>query len=468
MRNVLFVYLPFASPVSPPYSLTYLHQFVSQNMSCEDVSLSVLDLNAKLHRETFPEHYKHIREALHSNDLSLYETHISQTKKDIDSFTIQENNKLHKSSQTESIQFCLHRILDKKPDVVLLSVIYNSQVFFALTLSTLLEQEGIDVIVGGPAVSKQLKEKAVYLANEVELVEYLSEKPLDMDSVTISRALDFSIYDSDDYFTSEVSIPLRSSSTCYYQKCTFCTHHGGAEYVEYDIADIVASIRQSNAQSIFLVDDMIHTKRLLALADAFRPLNITWMCQLKPDPSFDKAILQALYESGLRVVIWGVESGNDRILELMNKGITVENSSSILQQSKEANIANVTYVMFGFPTETKKEFLDTIGFLQSNEKHIDLISTAVFGLQEHSPIMEHPEQFSIVDVQREQRTFLPDKITYSTSEGLSNEETKKLRTRHMNKLININTYPREMNIFREHMLLFVSRSSNTDDRERDS
>ncbi len=127
------------------------------------------------------------------------------------------------------------------------------------------------------------------------------------------------------------------------------------------------------------------------------------------------------------MVIWGVESGNQRILNLMKKGTNVLDVKKVLKQSSDAGIKNVTYIMFGFPTETKEEFLDTINFLKENTDNIDLVSTSIFGLQKESKMFGEPENFGIKNVCEEKRTVLEPKISYEIISGLTKKEVIKLR-----------------------------------------
>ena len=197
---------------------------------------------------------------------------------------------------------------------------------------------------------------------------------------------------------------------------------------------------------------MISKKRLLQLAEMLTPLNVSWMCQLRPTKDLDETTLKTLAESGLKIVIWGVESGNDRILKLMQKGTNKKDVEIVLSNSKKAGIKNVLYVMFGFPTETKEEFLDTINFLQENQENIDLISTSTFGLQKDTPIYNHPEKFNVTNIKETKRTVLEAKISYQTSSGLTQKEVQQLKKSNKHTLERINKFPKEMNFFREHLL----------------
>lgn len=454
--KVLFVYLPFCSPVSPPYSLCYLAGFIKQNT--QDINVSILDLNAWAHKQRFPQLYENLEQVFEYKNIDQYSQLAKQAKYDFAQFAKEENVKLRADQKSQLLKDCVQLIEDESPDLVSLSLVYNSQAFLAQSLVRVLKEKGIRVIVGGPAVTKQVKMIAQYLPHEVALLEEITQSRVDMDVLKTRRILDYSLVDKAQYFIPELVIPLKSSSCCYYQQCAFCTHHMNGNYVEYDLDDLKESVLASNARQVFLIDDMIHKKRLLDIAQLFKDLKLSWMCQLRPTKDLDKKTLQTLYDSGLRQVVWGVESGNDRILEKMKKGTCVKDIEQVLRDSKEVGITNVLYIMFGFPTETKEEFLDTIHFLEHNERVIDLISTSVFGLQEDAPVFKEPESFAITHIVTKQREKLPDKISYEVSEGLHADQAKILRKNYSKTLSKMNKFPKEMNIYREHLLLFISKT----------
>ncbi len=196
---------------------------------------------------------------------------------------------------------------------------------------------------------------------------------------------------------------------------------------------------------------MIHTKRLFELGAICKKYNVKWMCQLRPTKDLDKETLQTLYNNGLRVVLWGVESASVRVLTLMKKGTTITETTTVLNNSKEAGIKNMPYIMFGFPTETKEEFLDTVQFLKDNSQNIDLVSTSIFGLQRGTPAYEKPNSVGITEIIEKQRTILQPKILYNTATGISQEKANHLRKAYRKSIDGNNKYPKAMNFFREHM-----------------
>ena len=197
-----------------------------------------------------------------------------------------------------------------------------------------------------------------------------------------------------------------------------------------------------------------------------KELNVNWMCQLRPTIDLTKEVLQQLYDSGLKIIIWGVESGNDRVLKLIRKGTNVKDLQVVLKNSYAVGITNVTYIMFGFPTETEEEFMDTIDMLQRNNEFISLVSTSVFGVHKETPIYNEPEKYGVLKVIQKPRTVLEPKLDYTVKSGLTNEQVKKLKKKNMFKIEKINKFPKEMNYFREQMLCLVSIMDNISTKKK--
>jgi radical SAM superfamily enzyme YgiQ (UPF0313 family) len=289
------------------------------------------------------------------------------------------------------------------------------------------------------------KDADKWLNDEYELLSYIQGNN------KIKPAIpDFSIYNLADYFTSKPVIPIRTSYSCPYKGCAFCTHYEG-KYTELPVEDILKTIKKSKQKYFFLIDDMITKKRLLELAKNLKPLNIIWACQLKPTSDLNKETLKQLYDSGLKNIMWGIESGSNRLLKLMNKGTTKEVNLKVLDDAHNLRIKNIAYLIFGSPPETKDEFLETIDFLEKAK--IDLVSTSVFGLQKGSIVFNNPENYSITEIKEEKRTLLPPKLSYKLSKGISQKQAAKLQSNYQKTINKLNLYPKQMNFFREHMLI---------------
>ena len=429
--KILFVYPPFCTPTIMPYSISHLKGHFKKSYDTE-----CLDINAKFHVLRFPLYYKNLKKKTNKEYAEFLTAFEAESRK-----AYGENNRAVVSGKKlELFNEMLSLILEKKPDIVAFSIVYSSQCFYARALIEELKKHKIKCVVGGPAVNEKLRELS-------DSVDFLYQPP-SPDTVP-----DFSDYNPSDYLSRELIIPLKTATSCYYRQCAFCTHYARMPYIEFPLDTIKQAILNTKTKYVFFIDDMIKKERLKELAALLKPLKVKWWCQLKPTQEL-KGIFPELHAAGLHTVSWGVESGNQRILNLMNKGTEVAIIKEILKESHDAGIKNAVYIMFGFPTETKEEFFDTINFLKENKDNIDLVTTSIFGLQKGSPAYAHPEKFSISCIQEEKRTVLDSKISYVVSKGQSPEEVKILRGKYAKSINNIDKVPRVFNCFKEQILLY--------------
>jgi radical SAM superfamily enzyme YgiQ (UPF0313 family) len=137
-------------------------------------------------------------------------------------------------------------------------------------------------------------------------------------------------------------------------------------------------------------------KYLLEFISSIIELNIdiSWHCYLRPDP-LDKNIIKILSKSGCRMVRFGVESGSQRILNLMNKQTNIENIERILKAFHDEGIWNHINIMAGYLYETNDDINKTIEFLERNVEYIDSIRVNPFFLPTGSPLANNPDKFGI-------------------------------------------------------------------------
>lgn len=453
--KLLLIYPPFCTPTIMPYSISYLKNFLRNNLKIE---VQCLDLNAQFHVRRFPSFYQKIRQ---TSTIETYGEALSEFE-NVSRVVYAENHKRVIANEfPELISEMIELIVREKPTIVALSLVYNSQCFYAKALLKELSRRNVKCIIGGPSAPQLKEENLLILKNEIELITYVIETSRESitrfegENYNYNTIPDFSDFPPEDYLSRKRIIPLKTSSTCFYKQCTFCTHYADVPYFEFSLDNIRKTILRNNAQYLFFIDDMIPKQRLLQLAEALKPLQVTWWCQLRPTKELIP-ILPKLYASGLRAVCWGVESGNQRILDLMKKGTNVQDAALVLQESHLIGIKNMLYIMFGFPSETKEEFLQTLAFLKANDDSIDLVCTNVFGLQKRSPIFKNPDLFGIQEVKEQPRTILSEKITYRVASGMQNEEAKKMRKRYKLTLRKLNKLPASFDYFKEQVLIFTA------------
>ncbi len=459
--KLLLIYPPFCTPTALPYSLATLK---SNLLSSLQINIQCLDLNAYFHTLQFSQYYQRLQPA-YNQGLAAYGQLLQDFENESRELYAQNHKLIVHKQPPLHIQTLIQYIIKQKPNFLAFSLVYNSQCFYTESLIDELQHNpltsSISLITGGPAVTSSIKKKTLYLKNEQELIDHL--KTQNLPSTPQSKPSspspishlppDFHDFQTQHYLSAKPIYPLKSSTTCFYKLCTFCTHFARVPYVEYPIESIVQTIQNHNIKYIYFIDDMISTKRLLELAQALKPLDVKWWVQLRPTKDLIP-ILPTLAQAGLHTICWGVESANQRILDLMKKGTHISDIPIILQTAHNAKIKNMVYIMFGFPTETKQEVMHSFDFLTENKHNIDLICSSIFGLQHGSAIYDNPEQYNITTITEKSRTILDPKITYTITSGLTTDETKKIRHRHMHRLSAINKFPKVFDYVKEQMLLF--------------
>ncbi|MDD5182209.1 MAG: B12-binding domain-containing radical SAM protein [Candidatus Nanoarchaeia archaeon] len=439
--KILFAYAPFCAATVMPYSITYLSAFLRAN---SDIKTECVDLNAKFHRTRFPEFYKRINKKMPVEEFGKVLEEFNTASREV----YAENHKaIVAGAKPEFFKEMLKLMIDKKPDVVGFSLVYNSQVPYAIELMKELNKKGIKCIAGGPAANMKITEHAVVLEDEFELPKYFGIAKENYKDVVV----DFSEYNKSDYLAKELIYPMRSCRGCFYGQCAFCTHSLNQKYRELPVAEIKKAIELNKMKYVFFIDDSITPKRLLEISDALKDSKVKWWAQLRPTKEL-LGNFKKLSAGGLKSVAWGVESGNQAVLDKMRKGTNVQDVKAVLKESHDAGIVNTVFIMFGFPGETKKEFMDTIDFLKENSANIDLVSTSVFGLQKGSTVYNNPKEFGITEIRETAREYLDARVDYKTATS-DKESAKRLRSRHMKSILAINKLPRAFVTFKEQTLL---------------
>ncbi|MFH0816880.1 MAG: B12-binding domain-containing radical SAM protein [Methanobacteriota archaeon] len=441
--KVLLVYPPFCAPTVPPYSITYLQSFLSAN---SDVDVKCIDLNAKFHMCRMASLYNGLEKAKRNlkSYSELLEKYSSKAKK------VHRENivKISEGAAPELFKELAGLLLKEKPDVVGFSIVYNSQIFYSLSLIEKLTDNGITCVAGGPAASQLVRERVKVLDDEVALLRFLTKK----EKCKAPRALDFSHYPEEDYLSKEMIYPIRSSYGCFYRACAFCTHHGNVAYREIDVKEIKKSILKNRMKNIFFIDDTIPARRLSELADMLKPLKVRWWCQTRPTQDL-LGLFNKLRETGLVAISFGAESGNQRMLDLMRKGTRVDDVKKVLSESHNAGIKNIVFIMFGFPGEDESSFIDTVNFLRDNRGNLDIVSASMFGLQKGSCVFDNPGEFGVFDIM-EHGAPLGEIIRFEVRNGLGEKQAKAMKENVAKELRAMNKLPKIFCLLKEQSLFF--------------
>ena len=211
---------------------------------------------------------------------------------------------------------------------------------------------------------------------------------------------------------------------CYWGKCAFCD--GGLDYINrYEsapiqlIVDRIETIMQQTGQSGFhFVDEAAPPALLRKLAEEIihRKLTVSYWTNVRFEKSFTPELCYMMAQSGCIAISGGLEVASPRILKLINKGITIETARESMKNFAEAGIMTHAYLMYGFPTETARETVDSLeivrglfeeGFIQSAFWHR-------YAMTIHSPSGQCPESVGAKRIDIPMGTFANNEIPFST------------------------------------------------------
>ena len=192
---------------------------------------------------------------------------------------------------------------------------------------------------------------------------------------------------------------------CYWKKCSFCDV--SLDYIgRYDTAsaellvDRIETVVAETGQTGFhFVDEAAPPKMLKALADelARRGRTISWWGNIRFEKSFTPELCRQLADSGCIAISGGLEVASDRLLKLMQKGVSVDQVARVTKGFSDAGILVHAYLMYGFPTQTVQDTVDALeyvrqlfdaGCIQSGFFHRFVCTV-------HSPVGQKPEDFGV-------------------------------------------------------------------------
>lgn len=126
-------------------------------------------------------------------------------------------------------------------------------------------------------------------------------------------------------------------------------------------------------------------------------ISINWYSHAKIK-GLDKALLMKMKQSGCQQLRFGVESGSDRMLRLMNKDLNVAQIEAVLKESSGVGIKNFILLITGYPNECDSDIAATIGFIKRNKKYILFAKTAKAVLIYGCNLWENPDRHGITNL----------------------------------------------------------------------
>jgi len=214
---------------------------------------------------------------------------------------------------------------------------------------------------------------------------------------------------------------------CYWGKCTFCDI--SLDYIKnYEattapmlVDRIEAMIAQTGNNGFHFVDEAAPPAlmRDVALEIIRRDLTVVWWTNIRFEQRFTKDLCQLLVRSGCIAVSGGLEVASDRLLTLIDKGVSVAQVAQVADHFTQAGILVHAYLMYGFPTQTDQETVDSLEVVRQ------LVENGVmhsgfwhqFALTAHSPVGLNPDAYGIKILNPEPGIFANNDLEHADPTG---------------------------------------------------
>ena len=218
---------------------------------------------------------------------------------------------------------------------------------------------------------------------------------------------------------------------CYWGKCTFCD--GSLDYIHrYETTSIekivnnMESIMEQTGQSGFhFIDEAAPPALLRKLAEEIlkRRLTVSYWTNVRFEKSFTSELCYLMAQSGCIAISGGLEVASPRILKLINKGITIETARESMKNFANAKIMTHAYLMYGFPTETAQETINSLEVVRDlfAEGYIQSAFWHRYAMTIHSPSGQQPESVGAKSIKQETGHFANNEIPFSTEHEIDLE-----------------------------------------------
>jgi len=355
----------------------------------------------------------------------------------------------------------------EQPDLVGISIPTMGQMLAGMTLAYLIRQTGLSchITVGGPHITmlrEQIPRVPALFGLIDSVVAFDGETPLlrlaealdgDGDLAQVpnlvykaggeirvnpisprawreaarsARTPDFDGLPLDRYLAPELVLPLITSHGCYHGKCGFCNVGYGDAKSFYplpvdQVLDQITTLQEKyGVRYIFFADEAITPRTLrelsARLADRGDPAN--WCGCARFERTLSQELLESMSRGGCRMLLFGLETASERMIQHMVKGTQRDQMSRILNVSAQAGIWNHTFFFFGFPGETMEDAQETVNFVYAHQQAIHSASLGEFVLERYSPAHLDPKRYGIRRIIQKPEQDLAIYFDYELESGL--------------------------------------------------
>jgi anaerobic magnesium-protoporphyrin IX monomethyl ester cyclase len=240
------------------------------------------------------------------------------------------------------------------------------------------------------------------------------------------------------YLAPERGINYSPTRGCYWNRCTFCdyglntskpTSPWRERQIDQAIGDLRAAIDETGARYVYFAVDVMAPSYLDRLSDAIAAagLDIRWAAELRMERVFSRDRCAKLAASGCVCVSFGMESGSQRILDLIDKGTKVAFMGETMKNFAEAGVAVQLMAFSDFPSETPDEKEETGRFVREHDEYWSAGGIGTFLLTGTAIVAKEPARFGVRLIDTQDVDVLRA-LAYEVEQDSRDEESKAMLT----------------------------------------
>jgi hypothetical protein len=184
-------------------------------------------------------------------------------------------------------------------------------------------------------------------------------------------------------------------------------------------------VAETGQTGFHFVDEAAPPKALKALAQEIirRKLQVTWWGNIRFEKTFTPELAELLADSGCIAMSGGLEVASDRLLELMQKGVTVEQVARVTKGFADAGILVHAYLMYGFPTQTVQDTVDALEYVRQLFENGCIQSGFFhrFTCTVHSPVGKDPAAYGVQLVPLPEVSFAKNDVAFIDPTGTDHD-----------------------------------------------
>ena len=407
---------------SIPYSPTIIGFEGVQNpffkFNYESIKYFVLDEKSNI----FMEYYKKILDGIKSKNADFIAISLNSSSQIIPGLTLTYMLKKETNAHINIGGNFFGRIADE---------LMKHEEFFELFADSVSIEEG-----EGPIVEVAKFVNGIIPIEEVSNFLYIKDgvvcKNKKMTPIKLNEManMDLSDYKLDKYYAPKIVLPYQSSRGCYWGKCSFCNQDFGQNFNVKNTDKVIEELKEFsekyNIDSFEFIDESVSPSYMKEFSEKLKEnnLDVKYFVDARLETGFTKEVLKNAYDNGLRMILWGLESGSIPVMKMINKGIDLDKRFEILRNSKEAGLWNFAFIFFGFPTETKEDAKLTVKMLVENKDIIHSYGRSVFTMGRHSKLADEPEKYGMLKIYPAEEEFSPN-INFDCV-GMNKNELKEI------------------------------------------